>query len=153
MGQEITRASNADRDRYANHIPELFTQGLITEEQMFHMLDMVLKAQTLVQLDDLLAGLPQPEMQPRPRDYAVPRNFLRVGLAATLFGLTLAVAVPTALSGHHGTVAATVAALCILWGVWTTVAAVVVMIVKGVAWGDMSEREKEERRRKDDQGR
>lgn len=153
MGQEITRASNADRDRYANHIPELFTQGLITEEQMFHMLDMVLKAQTLVQLDDLLAGFPQPEMQPRPRDYAVPRNFVPVCAAWSLVGLTLAVVPVAALWDIRGAPAATVAAACALWGVWITIVAVIAMFVKLDAWDDLGDREKEERRKKDQQGR
>lgn len=153
MGTEITRASNADRDLVADHIPELFTQGYITEERMYHMLDLVLKAETLHQLDDILEGLPRPETPPRPRDYAIPRNFLPACAAWSLFGATLATAPAVALSGVHNALAATVSALCILWGIWIVIVSVVTACIKGVGWDDLTEREKEERRRKDQEDR
>jgi hypothetical protein len=153
MSYEITRANNTDRDRYANHVPELFTQGYITEERMFHMLDLILEAETLHQLDDMLEGLPRPKMPPNPKDYGIPRNFLPAGALGSLVGLTLAVGPSTALSGHHGAFAVTVAGLCVLWGIWITVVSVIATIYAAVAWDDLDDGVKKERRKKDNQRR
>jgi len=150
---EVTRTSSADRDRYVDHLPALCARGFINEEQMATMTGRILQAESLADLDAILDGMPKPALPRRPRDYKIPGNFIPVCAGFSLFGLTLAVGVSTALGGHHGEVAVTVSALCILWGIWITVIALVMAVVKGVAWDDLDIQEKHERRKKDRQGR
>jgi hypothetical protein len=149
----VTRASSEDREVYANHLPGLCARGYISQEQLDEKLGLVLTAETLRQLDELLDGMPKPARPRRPRDYKIPANFIPVCAGFSLFGLTLAIGVSTALGGHHGAFAATVSALCVLWGVWITVIALVTALVKGFAWDDLDSQEQYERRRKDRQGR
>lgn len=153
MSYEITRASSQDREQYANHLAELYAKGLIrTQDELDHKMGLVLEAESLHQLHDLVEGLPWPE-NAQPRDYSIPRNFLPACLGGSLFGLTLAVAPAAALSGHHDALAATVTAVCMLWGIWIAVVSIVTMVAKGINWDDLRDDEKQKRREKDERGR
>jgi len=153
VNDEVTRASSADRERFADHLPALYAKGFISQEQLDEKLGLVLTAETLAQLDGLLEGLPYPVPPPRPRDYKIPRNFIPVCAGWSLTGMSLAVIPVTALAHSGSALANTVSAFCLVWGLWIALVSVITVFVKWYSWDDLDGDEKTERLRKDAQGR
>lgn len=151
--EEETRTSTEDRERYANHLPVLFEEGRINEDELNDMYGHVLQARTVTELDCILAGLPKPAQPRRPRDMGIPGNFLPVCAVASLIGLTVAVVPTAALSGHHSALAAVGTGLALCWGIWLVVVAIIAAVTGAFAWDNQDAKTRWERRKRDRQGR
>ncbi len=153
MDDEVTRTSSADRDRYVDHLPALHAAGYISQEQVDTMSGRMLQADTMRELDEILAGFPKPSQPRRPRDWGIPGNFLPACAIASLAGVTIAVVPTAALAGRHGAVAGVVTGLALCWGIWIVIIAVIAAITGGFSWDSLGSAEKLERKKRDQQGR
>lgn len=153
MDSEITRASSADRDRYAYLVPGLFTDGYLSEEDMHAMIGRILQAETLAELDRIMDGYPKPPHPRRPRDMGIPGNFLPACAAASLVGITVAVVPTAALSGNHSAFAAVATGLALCWGIWIVIVAIIAAVTGAFSWDNQDSHDQRERRKKDRQGR
>lgn len=153
MDNEVTRTGNADRERYANHLPALHAEGYISMEELDTMTGRVLRASTLRELDGIMAGFPKPPEPRRPRDWGIPSNFLPLTAVGSIVGITIAVVPTAALSGHNSSLAAVATGLALAWGIWIVIVAVVAAVVAAVTWDDLDCYDKKQRRVRDRQGR
>jgi hypothetical protein len=70
------RASDADRERFAEQLHEHFAEGRLSLEELQRRLDLVFAAQTLVDLYELTSDLPHPGPK-LPRGYESGRRVTR----------------------------------------------------------------------------
>ena len=86
------RASDADRDRTADVLREQAGEGRLEPDELEERLEAAYKAQTLADLDGLVADLPRTERRERPRP--------AWGWAAAIVPLIAIVAVASVLAGY-----------------------------------------------------
>jgi hypothetical protein len=65
MNTEITRANDADREKYAKHLSTLYAEGYVTDEEAAQMRDKIFAARDLTTLHYIFAGMPLPEKKMR----------------------------------------------------------------------------------------
>ena len=154
VGGEITRACDADRERYLMHLPGLHARGYITQAQWDEMSDKVLAATDLAELDKLLYGLPKPARAPRrwrDRDWGIPRNFVPAVVAAGFAGLLLTTVPATVLTGH-GIPAKVTVLVSALAGSMILGVTLVLMTVAACCWAEKGAEEKKRRLLRDQRG-
>ena len=147
MGSEVQRASDADRERYVEHLSYLFSEGYIkTRAEAEDYRDRLLEARSLKTLSDTMAGFPQPPVPEQPRDWGIPERWAPVTIAVAILGVFVA-AVPTAALAHHGdSLANTLTAVFIVTGIMAVVAAIIVSLCAYTSWDNAGQFERERRR-------
>lgn len=151
VGSEITRAGDADRERYISHLNGLYASGYIDDQELEDMRTQILAARGLPGLDNLMAGFPLPAPPKRPRDWGIPRNFIPVCTGTGVLGLLTAVLPSQALLGQHGLAANLLTSFTVIVGVVAVIVSVITMAAASLMW-DESESEKHARRRRDRRG-
>jgi len=137
MDSEITRACDADRDRYAQHLPLLHARGFITVEEWDAKLDAVYASTTRTDLDAVMAGLPRPRAAPgHRRDWGLPVRFVPACTLGGIAGLLVAALPGVALAHQHGAVAAVVAIAALIIGVVITISSLILLVTAGICWSD-----------------
>ena len=140
MGAEVSRAGEADRERYDAHLDELWVHGFVTKEtELDSLRDRIMRSSTLLELDRVLDGFPKPEPLPhakRARDWGVPRNYLPPTIVAATFGLLLAVMPSATFAAGHGEVWNFATALTLVVGLIITAVSLGVMVTMTVKWED-----------------
>jgi len=96
VGSEVTRASDADRERYIEHLSTLFADGLITTRaEMDQLRDQIMAARSLKILNDTMSGFPLPPIPQQRRDWGIPERWAPLTIGMGALGVLIA-AVPTA---------------------------------------------------------
>ena len=157
MTCEVTRACDADRERYLSHLNgKLVGEGYVTPDEADEMQDLIFAANKLTNLEAILTnrGLPVP---PRPvlpqvqslrrRDYGIPENFLPAGIALIMTGLLVGILPAVGLSAVHNGLADMLVAFCQVCGFGTAMWTAVLMIVGVCFWEE--EYDKAKRRARD----
>ena len=147
MGSEIQRVSDADRERYADHLSYLFSEGYVrTSAEVDQLRDQIMEARSVKMLSDALDGFPPPPVPEQPRDWGIPERWAPVTISVAILG-TFTAAVPTTALAHHGdTVSNVLTAVFFVTGIVMIVAAIVVSVAVGIAWDEAGQYERERRR-------
>lgn len=154
MGNEITRACDADRQRFADHLAFLYGQGYITEAEAEALRQQIMSARSLSILYSTLSGYPLPEPEPLPaekrrRDWLVPENFVPACVVTAIAGLLTAVVPATALAHRGDTVSNVLTATAIVSGIILVLVAILVAAIASCRWEDIGSFEREKRRAAD----
>lgn len=139
MSGEITRAGDADRQRYIDHLGTLYAEGFITEPEVESLRAKILESRSLRMLEMILDGFeqPPPPMPAHPgRDWGVPRNFVPACTAAAAAGLMVAVIPATALAHYGDTFSNVLTAFSIVLGALMIVAAIIFACAAASCWED-----------------
>ncbi len=132
---EITRASDADRRMYADHLSTLYSQGYISDGELPGLQDKVLAARTLAGLDELLTGMP---LLPGKKDRSQPRYFMPRLLASGIVSLAAAV-IPANLHVSH-----IMLVLSLFLGITGAAASLVTLIWMGLGYDEQQTAKREE---------
>jgi hypothetical protein len=146
MGTEITRASDADRERFAGHLSVLYGKGYITEAEAEEIRQQILRARSLSVLESALSGFPQPENQRPKTDWGMPERFLPACIAAGITGIMVAVVPVTALAHRGDSLSNVLSAVSIITGLAIVVVALIVAVCAGCSWDDAGASERYRRR-------
>ena len=150
MGSEVTRASDADRQRYVDHLSYLFAEGYIkTRAEAEEIRDRLLEARSLSILDNTLFGFPQPPIPERPRDWGIPERWVPATVGLAFLGVLIA-AVPTTALAHHGdTVSNAFTATFFVTGIMIVIAAVIIACCAACSWENAGQMARDRRRSRD----
>ncbi len=145
MADEITRAGNADRHKYLDHLPWLCAHGYITEDEMDEMGKLILAARDKSALEKITRGLPKPTEPLGERDWGVPHNFVPAAATAVVAGFAVAILPAVWVPAHHGPVGSFVIASTALLGVAVILLGIVVICCASATWTSQRTHEKQER--------
>jgi hypothetical protein len=150
MGTGITRACNADRERFTDHLSVLYGKGYITDAEEDALREQIMSARSLSVLYSTLSGYPLPEEPVPPaarrRDWSVPENWVPACIATAITGFLTAVVPATALAHRGDTLSNVLTALSIVSGIILVLVAVVVSVIASCRWEDIGASEREKRR-------
>ena len=150
MGAEITRACDADRERFTEHLSFLYGKGYVTEAEAEALRQQIMSARSLSLLESTLSGYPLPEPPPserQRRDWTVPENFVPACIVTAITGLMVAVVPATALAHRGDTLSNVMTATSIVTGIILVLVACLVAAIAGCHWEDIGQLEREKRRR------
>jgi DUF1707 SHOCT-like domain len=147
VGSEIQRASDADRERYVNHLSFLFSEGYIrTRAEADEFRDRLLEARSLSTLNNTLSGFPQPPVPEQPRDWGIPERWVPATVGLGFLGVLIA-AVPTTALAHHGdTVSNALTATFFVTGMMIVIAAIIIACCAACSWDNAGQMARERRR-------
>lgn len=151
MGTEITRACDADRERFTEHLAYLYGKGFITTDaEAEELRRQIMSARSLAVLNSTLSGYPLPEPEPsKRRDWSVPENFVPACVVTAIAGLLTAVVPATALAHRGDTVSNVLTATAIVSGGILVLVAILVAVIASCRWQDIGAFEREKRRAAD----
>lgn len=149
MGTEITRAGDADRQRYVDHLNELVGDGYVSPVEAEALRDQIMRARSLKVLNDTLSGMPLPPMPRQRRDWGIPERWVPVTIGIGLVGALVAAVPPTALAHHHDSLSNSLSVTFIVVGIMIIVAAIVAASCAAVSWENAGTHGREQRRSAD----
>lgn len=150
MESEVTRASDADRQRYVEHLSTLFADGYIKNRAEAEQLrTQLLEARSVSVLKSTMSGYPLPPMPRQRRDWGIPERWAPITIAAGVLGVFIA-AVPTAALAHHGdSFANMLTAAFLAIGIVMVVVAIIAGICFACSWENIGASERARRREAD----
>lgn len=149
MGTEVTRAGDADRQRYYDRLDQLFDSGHIASAQeLTSMREEVLNARSIRSLNMVLDGMPPQPLPPQRRDMGIPRNYIPPCAAGGFLGLLIAVLPSATLTGMHGLLVNFVTTATLITGIVIFVASIATLITASICWEE-NENDKKGRRLRD----
>ena len=147
MGSEITRASDADRERYERHLSYLFSEGYIkTRGEAEELRTQIMEARSLSMLTSALSGFPPPPVPEQPRDWGIPERWAPITIGVAILGIFTAVVPTTALAHHGDTWSNVLTATFFVLGMVMVVAAIIASICFSISWDNIGQFERERRR-------
>ena len=150
MGSEVTRASDADRERYAEHLSYLFAEGYIrTRSEADQLRGQLLEARSIKVLNDTMSGFPLPPMPPQRRDWGIPERWAPVTIAAGALGILTAAVPTTALAHRDDSLSNALVAAFFALGMIIVVVAAITALCAGISWDSIGQSERERRRSMD----
>lgn len=147
MGSEITRASDADRQRYEEHLSTLFADGFIrTRAEAEQLRTQIMEARSLSVLTSALSGYPQPPIPEQPRDWGIPERWVPITIGTGILGVFIA-AVPTTALAHRGdTVSNVLTAVFFVIGLMTIIASIITACCAYASWDNAGQSARQRRR-------
>jgi hypothetical protein len=150
MGTEISRASDEDRQRYLDHIDNLYGDGYIqTPTEAETLRRQILEARSVSTLNSTLSGMPLPPMPRQRRDWGVPERFVPLVIGMGLVGALVA-AVPTTALAHHGdSLSNSLSAAFFVTGALIFAASIITACCAFASWDNIGQFERDRRREAD----